>query len=194
MSIILGADKSGKSLIGGMLNCSPNVDHLLIFTTLCHYRLFEKWGLELLDNLHAEFDPDEKFIWLIRNPLESSCSMYKTGIPYKEALSYWADVNTVLWYFLQSVPQERKMIVQFENLLLSDSVVKSVFDFSDIEFNEQYFRYGDFDQFIFHDPTFLKGFRDGEKVDFYEHCIDLSLHWDKIKNNKIIMQFGYTRR
>lgn len=193
MPIILGADKSGKSLLAGMLNCSPDVDHESLFTALCRYRLFEKFGTELLDNLHSEFNSDEKFIWLIRNPLESSCSIHKAGISHEEALSYWVDVNTIIWYFLHSVPEERKMCVRFEELLLNDSKIRSIFDFSGIIFNEQYLRYGDFDQFSFSDPTFLKGVRDGEKVDFYKHGEELCRHWNEVKNKKIVMQFGYTR-
>lgn len=194
MPIILGADKSGKSLLAGMLNCSPSMDPKSLFTNLCCYSLFKEFDLKLLDSLHSKFDSSEKFIWLIRHPLESSCSMNKEGITHKEALSYWVDINTVIWYFLQSVPCSNKMCVRFEELLLKDSKIKLIFDFSGIIFNEQYLKYGDFDQFFFKDPTFLKGVRDGEKVNGYEHDGDLQQHWNKIKNNKIVIQFGYTRR
>lgn len=188
--MILGADKSGQSLLAGMLNCSPDVEHKSLFTDLCKFKGFE---LDLLDKLNDAFEADEKFIWLIRNPLESSCSMSQTGISPEEALSYWVDVNIVIWYFLHSIPEERKFCVRFEELLLNDSIVESVFDFSGIIFDKQYLRYGDFDQFLISDPTFRGGFRDGEKVDFYEHSEELQRHWDKLKNKEIVMQFGYTR-
>lgn len=193
MPIILGADKAGKSLLAGILNCSPYLEYESLLTDKLSYRSFSKFGLKILDMLHAEWKPTQKFIWVIRDPLESSCSMNKEGINYKEALSYWVDINTIIWYFLYSVPRERKMRIWFEELLLNDSAVKSSFDFAGIIFNKQYFKYGDFDQPPVEDPTFSKGIRDGEKVNFYEHNKEVCDHWDNVKDKKIVIQFGYTR-
>lgn len=190
---ILGADKSGRSLLAAMLNCSPDVDVQTLCIPQLSHNAFREQELQLLDALHASHSLDQKFIWIIRNPLESSCSMKKSGIPQPEALQYWADINTIIWYFLQSVPKNRQMMVHFESLLLNDSLIRNVFDFFGIIFHEQYLYYGDFDQFSFDDFSFQKGARDGEKVNFYSHDEESKSSWNKIKNKEVIMQFGYTR-
>lgn len=193
MPIILGADKSGKSLLAGILNCSPQICYESLLISSLDYSQYKKFGLSLLDRLYDQFSHDEKFIWIIRNPLESCCSMNNVGISHQKALSYWEDINTIIWYFLNSVPQNRKINIKFEEMLLKNSIIKSVFDFSSIIFKDQYLKYGDFDQFVFNDPVFLKGDIDGEKVNFYEHKEDLCTKWNKIKNKKIIMKLGYTK-
>lgn len=193
MPLILGVDRSGRSLLGAILNCSPGINAGDLCTNKLSYTAFKQEGLRLLDILHAEYSrSNQKFIWLLRHPLESSCSMYRLGISHLDGLSYWFDVNTIIWYFLHSVPQSRKMLIHFESLLLNDSLLKAIFEFCDVVYNKQYLRYGDFDQFNFDHPIFKRGIRHGEMVNFYDHSEKICSQWCRMKNKKIIMQFGYT--
>lgn len=194
MPLILGADRCGKSLVAAMLNCSKHIQFENLLTDLLSYESFKKQQLKLLDELHDQ-DTNQKYIWLIRHPLESSCSMSENlGVSTQKAMSYWVDINTIIWYFLQSIPQERKIQCRFEQILLTTSSIEKIFKFSNLEFNKQYLYYGDFVQGKCDDRYFNKGHREGEKVNFYTHAHKDILQWNSFKNQEIVIQFGYTRR
>jgi hypothetical protein len=209
-TFILSTIRSGASLLAGILNCHPNIEcgsfdfeyciknlqipspaseqiQLINISPECYFQ----YNLRILDALHI-LKNSGQFIWLTRHPLISTASaMNCQKINSEFALPYWYDVNTCFWYLYHSLPRNSIINIKYEDILLRHSVIKRVFDFVGVEYNDQYIRYGDFDQPLIGCPIFDSGRINRERIDHYPKKIVGD--WPKYNNTKLIKELKYNR-
>lgn len=210
-TFILSSIRSGISLLSGIINCLPNVKIASLDFELCLDQMkiedtsesiqlinitpgcYFKYGLRILDGLYFLKKENARFIWLIRHPLISMTSATITNqINVELALSYWGNVNTCFWYLYHSLPKERMIRIKYEDILLNYTSLKEVFTFLGEKYNEQYVRYGDFDQPLIGNPIFDSGRINLERIDHHPEK-HLLRNWDKYSNTKLIKELGYKR-
>ncbi len=175
MNCIIGTNFSGISLLAGIANCSKEVS---LENDIClhpiTYDELQTRGLKMLNHLYSLLSVYSKFIWIVRHPLVTAIKHHKKEqISLEQSFKYWVDVNTILWYFINSLLPEKCIKVKFEDILLEQKKsVKKFFDFIEVPFSPKYLHYGDFPQPSFEGNTFKKGVIDIEQVD--PECCDMT--------------------
>lgn len=111
------------------------------------YKSLDLNVLDRLNELHETF-PDNKYIFLYRNPIISSCYyMDNYNLLAIDALSYWHDINCIFRYFSLSLDETQYIHVRFEDVILSSrGTFKKLFDLVECQYNDQFLSYADFDQ------------------------------------------------
>lgn len=172
---VIGASRSGKSLIAGMLNCSPNAvvqiaddwkltSDVVNVITVTHSDYIVK-GLSILGDLNNL--GKIKVIWSVRDPIQSICSYVKNfDLPIATAFQYWFDINTILWYYCTSLSRENFILAKYEDIIMA-SRIEQIFAFVDVPYDPQYAQYGDFDQPIL-SLEFNRGKPDIERLAWYK--------------------------
>ncbi len=193
--IILGAARSGKSLVAGMVNCVPDIQihngheplngiHVMTLD----YLDYVKQELKLLDTLNTL--GDVKVIWTVRNPIQSVCSYIQNlGMSARNALKYWFDINTILWYFCTSLSERNFILMKYEDVLLGCQNMEHIFEFMNLTHSDQYRSYGDFDHPALSCPIFNQGKPDIERIAPYrisDFCLEDQC---KIYRNKPLLGF-----
>ncbi len=149
--ILIGSNKSGRSLVAAILNCSSW--HISITSSLVNLntprKIYIYNGPINLESLnHLSLLPlryvNLKCIWIIRNPLDSSCSYINHNFAdnAQNAFDIWYNSNMVMWYGISRIAYHMK----YEDVIMEKRKIKGLFDFCDLEFNDQYINFGDFDQ------------------------------------------------
>ena len=204
--VLTGFEQAGLSISAALLNCSSDIninmnqplddlhqtnDKEIYFLSITMKLLQEK-GLGLLDCLvNFALSNQVKFVWITRNPLDSSHScVSKSETSPDMALEYWFRANLILWYFFHSIPAERWIRVRFEDILMNKKEIKKMFRFCDTNFHSQYLTYGDFDQPHNNDPVFQGGIIDYEYVDRYDKTKFRGI-WNKYINSSILSELDY---
>ncbi len=176
--LLLGTNYVGLSLLAGILNSSPeiqvkkiSIDNLNIKSDpkpmICLLPItikdYEKHGINILDKLTSLIG-SYNFVQLIRDPLV--CVSYYVAnyeISSKFAFQYWCDVNTILWYLIES---SKGKTIRYEDLLLSpEPIIKNLCSQMSISYLEQYLHYGDFPQFETDSRSFCYGKINVELID-----------------------------
>jgi len=222
-TLIIGAPKSGISLLQSILNCSPhtyihagiefqtilnNIEHISkcekiivsipmesdvnVYALSLSVEILQRLGNKLLDGLNIlRWMSKVNFVWLVRDPIVSAAHYLNYGVKPAEALWYWYLVNGCLWHFYASLPEKRRYLIKYEEIVLSISATKRLFEFLGLQYNKQYRRYGDFDHPTeFLKETIKKRRIDYETVDPYPK-IDLQDYWIKYRNSSLIGFLDY---
>lgn len=205
--VICSCEKSGASLLGGILNCHPDLSvhpesylsgSVAPANTIRYlgatFDIYQEHGTGLLNLLHQNHTHDEVFIWLIRNPVVCvSCLSVCKEIPSIKGFDYWVSLNTILWYFLQSVKPEKQYFMKFEQMIMHKIMLVDLFKYLGLEFNDQYLDYGDFDQPVMSSKSFNSRKIDTEQIDPYSREQVPNIHddWRMYKESNIIISMGY---
>ena len=201
-SFFIGLSRCGLSLVSGIVNCVPDINISSEIenlensseSDLCALSIdlqsYTTHGICWLDKLNQLRSLENKFVWVVRNPLDSSCSfIFNYGITAKEALQFWFDINTVIWYFYSSLTVSNRFIIKYENVLLSEKSVVDMFHFLGLKYDQQYRAYGDFDQPTIDCETFNRGRINLERVSPYPNCSFLTEEECNIYRNKPLLKF-----
>ena len=191
-SLIVGASRSGFSLSLALLNSSNKVriDENVKYHPLT-LEMFRSLREGLIDHLNKLVE-SAKLVWLIRDPLNAASAYVKHfDIPIGEALEYWYFTNVACWYVYSTMPPEARLLLKFEDILLSKKKVSNLFAFLNIDFHDQYLRYLDFDQPHINDEVFQSGKIDLEKVDSYPKSEALLSNWKKYKDTEMVIATRY---
>lgn len=202
-NVFLGSSRCGLSLVSGIINCVPDitinngVENLKANTSLNEFyfisidlQSYTIHNIRWLDKLNCLRSPEDKYIWVVRNPADSACSLISIfGITEQEALQFWFDVNTVLWYFYTSLPDQKRFMIRYEDILVLNKPTIKLFGFLNLLYNEQYLRYGDFDQPKLDCPTFNRGRIDIEQLSSRQKSAFLTEEECSIYRNKPLLKF-----
>jgi len=199
--LILGAGRSGVGVICRVLNCHPKITvqkHEIGKNSIYRYYILDSsfYHEHKLNTLNVLNELQySKYIWVIRDPVNSACSFKKfQEIDIGLGLSYWYNVNMCLWYFFASLPKNKKVILKYENLLTDVGIFKKVFDFIGREYDDQYRNYGDFDQPLTSDPVAKLGKINFEHIDPYiKTGLGIEELWNLYKDKLLVKKFGYNR-
>lgn len=93
------------------------------------------WELPLLQDIY----PDAVYVYVIRDPRDSSCSIAEMNkIPVTKALENWKRFSDCYESFVEKIPRERIAICRYEDVV-SDyaGVARSLFDDIAIDFTDE---------------------------------------------------------
>lgn len=100
-----------------------------------------------LNKLRTDFS-QAKFVWLVRNPVDCVCSISKHfNLSTDKAFETWYVGNVIMWYFYSCLPEEKKFLIRYEEIVLNKTPMSNLFKFLNIQFDKRFLRYNDFDQF-----------------------------------------------
>jgi len=134
--------------------------------------------------------------------------IYVTRHPVTYALSRKGDVldNLVMWEkeqflyysYFHHYPDEAKIHIRYEDILLSLHRLAKVFQFVGLEFDQQYLRYGEFQQqpdITSDSRLFALGIIDPEAVDYKHWHGEKSVEewWSSRKDSDLIKVLGYDK-
>jgi len=178
------------SIIDGAANLKKNdISNEFYFVSI-NLHIYETYGIGWLDVLNRSNITNNKYVWIIRNPIDSACSMASSlQISGTKALQMWFDINTVMWYFYTSLPSQKRFVIKYEDILLSTKTITKLFEFFNLPYNSQYLRYGDFDQPTLSCPVFNSGRINLEQISPRSKFEVLTKEECRIYQNKPLLQF-----
>ena len=114
---------------------------------------FHKLGNECYDDrsnaiLQAHYDdpehvstppPEKKYWWPVPPRGDLMADMFRSFRQFERIAWHWAEINKTILTALSVLPQERQLFVRLEDLLVSPQLVRSLFEFLDLSYQDEHF-------------------------------------------------------